>query len=143
MKYKINLYHVLSILQILVGVGAIPTGLAFVMDPTGHKSGASLDMLSDSLFVDFYFPGLFIIVFLGIGSFAGAVVSFMKLEVSGVLGLALGILMIVLIIIQIRWIGYGSIFQPIYILIGLAESVAGYIILIRVLRGINPRQFSR
>jgi|WetSurMetagenome_2_1015567.scaffolds.fasta_scaffold157349_2 hypothetical protein len=139
MKYKFTLYDVLAVLLFLAGITAIPAAVNFMMDPSGHRSGATMNVLDSTPFIDFYFPGLFILVFITVANIASAVVTMVKLEVSGFLGIVSGIIMILWIIVQIYWCGFNYL-QPFSILLALSEIVAGSVIMLRVLKGITPRK---
>ena len=89
MKRRFSRYHILAIMQVIIAIGAIPTGISFIRDPSGVSSGLNIGLLDNSPFIDFYFPGLFLLVFLGFGNIAGAMISGLKIEVSGFLGLIL------------------------------------------------------
>ena len=133
-----NLYVILGILQIIVAIGAVPSGLHFLRDPSGVSSGMNLAMLDNSPFIDFFFPGLFLLVFLGLGNLLGGVVTFMKIEVSGFIGLALGIILMLWIFLQVWWIGFTSFLQPTLFILGAIESFIGFILLRRVIRLVDP-----
>jgi hypothetical protein len=126
MKLKVSFYYVLGILQILIAVGAIVAGIAFLMDPSGHSSGTSTAILVNSPFPDFFIPGLFLLTFNGIGNLLSAIMSFIKIKVSGFLGLAFGIILMVWVVLQVYWIGYENILQPVYFILGGVEAVIGY-----------------
>ena len=38
----------------LVAIAAIPAGILFLIDPTGHKNGISSAILANSPFIDFF-----------------------------------------------------------------------------------------
>jgi hypothetical protein len=134
MKIKVDFYYILGILQILIAVGAILSGIAFVIDPSGHKNGISTATLVNSPFTDFFFPGLFLLTFNGMGNLVSAFMSFIKIEVSGFLGLAFGIILMVWIVLQVYWMGYGSILQPVYFILGGVEAIIGVKLLRSVIK---------
>jgi hypothetical protein len=135
MKVKFSLYFLLGVLQCLIAIGAIPAGITFVIDPSGHRSGISKAILENSPFLDFFFPGLFLIVYHGAGNIISAILCFFKHPVSGFLGILFGFILMLWIVLQVYWIGYGSILQPVYFILGGVEAVIGYILLRREIRG--------
>ena len=59
----------LGILQIFIGIGAVPPGIEMIADPSGSSFGMSVDMLINSPFSGFLIPGIF--VFSGVMRGAG------------------------------------------------------------------------
>ena len=60
---------VLMVLLMFLAIGAIPSGLTLVIDPTGKRIGFPpelLEQLQGSPFPDFLIPGAFLFVFLGV-----------------------------------------------------------------------------
>ena len=138
MKRKLNLWVTLGILQIIVAIGAIPFGIGFIRDPSGQSAGMNISMLDNSPFIDFYFPGLFLLIFLGLGNLLSGAVSFLKIEVSGFLGLALGTILMCWLFLQVWWIGFTSFLQPLLFIFGFFEALTGFILLRRVIRLVEP-----
>jgi len=134
MKTKANLSYVLCIIQLIVVIGAIPEGILYLIDPTGHKSGTSTSVLINSPFVDFFFPGLFLLIFIGFSHLSSAIITILKIEVAGFLGILFGIILMIWIILKIHWIGYSSFLQPLFFILGIIEAVTGFILLRRVIR---------
>jgi hypothetical protein len=126
MKIKVNSNFILCIIQIVVAIGAIPVGILLLMDPGGQKIGTTIAVLRNSPFIDFFFPGLFLLIFLGIGNLSSAIVTFLKIEVAGFLGLVFGLILMVWIVFQIYWIGYNNFLQPLFFILGGIEAVIGY-----------------
>ena len=80
----------LGIIQIFIGIGAVPAGIAMIVDPSGNKLGMSLEMLTNSPFSDFLIPGIFLLVVNGIGSLFGGIVSFLRYRFAGEIASGLG-----------------------------------------------------
>jgi hypothetical protein len=59
----------LSLMLVLLGVGAVVGGSMLVLDPTGTSMNWSLAMLEHSPFKNFLIPGLILGIVFGIGSF--------------------------------------------------------------------------
>ncbi|MEJ2079167.1 MAG: hypothetical protein P8Z74_14325, partial [Acidobacteriota bacterium] len=80
----------LGILQLLVGLGAVPAGLGLVMDPSGASLRFRLEWLEGTPFSNFLIPGLILMIVNGFGSLAGSVASLRGWRRAGEVGLALG-----------------------------------------------------
>lgn len=124
-KYSI----ILGSTQLFIAAGAIPAGLLYLIDPSGSKMGTPTEMLVNSPFSTFLIPGLFLLIINGFANVAGAVMSFKKNPYAGIVGIALGLTLCVWIIFQIKWIGFNSFLQPLFLLIGIFEAVTGLIII--------------
>jgi hypothetical protein len=134
MKIKANLNYILSIIQVIVAIGAIMGGILFLIDPSGHKSGASTAILVNSPFPDFFFSGLFLLIFIGIGNLLSFVVTLLKIEVAGFLGIVFGVILMIWIVLQVYWIGLTNFLQPLVFILGGIEAVIGYMLLRSVIK---------
>ncbi|MFH1297508.1 MAG: hypothetical protein ABIJ04_09580 [Bacteroidota bacterium] len=114
----------LGILQIFIGIGAIPAGIAMITDPSGSKLGMPLEMLINSPFSDFLIPGIFLLVINGIGSLLGGIVSFLRYKFAAEIAIGLGGFLIVWIVAQIWWMGIHWL-QLLYIIFGIVELILG------------------
>ena len=135
MKTRINFYYVQIVFQILVAACTIPWGFMFIRDTTGHLCGVSQDMLDSTPFVDFLFTGLFLAAFIGGGNVISIIVTWLRVEVSGFLGILFGIILIIWMILQIYWIGIHNPLQPVLIVLGAIQTVIGYKLLRDLLWG--------
>jgi len=119
-------FYILGSLQAFTAIGAIPAGLAFLMDTTGKEMGASPEILANSPLDSFLLPGLFLVLVNGIANIAGAWLSFRKNRFAGHAGVLLGVALTLWIIIQVAWISLSSILQPLYLVIGLVNTFLGW-----------------
>lgn len=96
-------------------------GGALVWDPTGDVLGVPLALLEGTPFKDYLVPGLVLLAVNGVGSLAGAWASFGRRRFAGVLGTGLGVFLMVWIVVQVWWIGFG---WPhlLYFVLGLVEA---------------------
>jgi hypothetical protein len=122
-------YFALGSLQLITALGAIPAGLGYLSDVSGRGMGVTTELLANSPLKSFLLPGLFLLFVNGIGHAAGAWCSFRMLNAAGMSGIVLGTLLSLWIIIQVYWIGYGSMLQPLFLVIGLTDTYLGWIIL--------------
>jgi hypothetical protein len=114
----------LGILQILIGVGAVPAGIAMISDPSGRSLGMPLEMLVNSPFADFLIPGVFLLVVNGIGSLLGGIASFIRHRFAGEIAAGLGTFLMVWIAAQIWWMGVHWL-HVLYFVLGLVELTLG------------------
>ena len=123
-----NLFLVLGILQSIISVGAIIGGIGMCIDPSGHTDGVSQELLRNSPFKDYWYPGLFLLIVHGIGNLIAALVSFFRKKNAGTTGILLGGILIAWVAIQIFWIGFSHILQPAFVVFGFAEVFIGTLI---------------
>jgi len=121
---KRSLYVILEIIQIFIAVGAIPAGLAMLVDPSGAKIGMPIEMLSNSPFSNFLIPGLFLISFIGLGSFIGGIITIKRMKLTGLFAIGLGTSLIIWLLAQFYWIGFHWL-QAVYFVLGTVEFILG------------------
>lgn len=114
----------LGILQMLIGAGAVPAGMAMIEDPSGRSLGMPLEMLRNSPFTTFLIPGVFLLVVNGIGSLLGGIASFKRHQCAGEIAAGLGTFLIVWIAAQIWWMGFHWL-HVLYFVLGLVELTLG------------------
>ncbi len=73
-----SLFNGLGILQAFIGVGAVAGGLALVLDPSGATLGVPLELLEETPFATYLVPGIVLVAVNGLGSLAGAAMSFTR-----------------------------------------------------------------
>ncbi len=119
----------LGVLQIVIGIGAIPAGVSLVLDPTGAGLGMSLDWLVGSPFSDFAIPGLVLLLVNGQGSLIGALLTFIRHRTAPLVAMGLGLFLIGWIMVQLimpnltfHWL------QPTYLVFGAAEMALGWLL---------------
>ena len=114
----------LGILQIFIGIGAVPAGIAMITDPSGNGLGIPIEMLINSPFSDFLIPGIFLLVVNGIGSLLGGAASFLRYRFAGDIAVGLGTFLIIWIVAQAWWIGVHWL-HFLYVSFGIVELVLG------------------
>lgn len=120
--------YTLVALQLLVGVGATAAGAAFIADPSGAGLGMHTAMLRDGPFPDYLVPGLVLFTVNGLGSLAGALLSWGRHPAAGRMAQALGLFLVAWIAVQVAVIGPSSWLQPAFLLVGLAELGLGHLL---------------
>ncbi|WP_070121322.1 hypothetical protein [Bacillus marinisedimentorum] len=142
MNKEKRLFWSIGILQGSVGVGAVLAGIGFIMEPDGSNLLMTTDILEDSPFESFLIPGIVLLAVNGLGSLAGAVLSFIQSKAAGEAAIILGTLLMGWIAAQIFWIGYVSFLQPVFFGVGAVEAAVGYFMMRMVRKGSAHASFT-
>jgi len=126
---KINLS--LGILQVLIGVGAIFGGFGLMMDPSGVSLGMSVELLQGTPFQNYFIPGLVLFSVNGIGTLIASYFTLKNHRYARSLAMLFGAGLTLWIVIQVALIGYQSLLQPIYFVLGIMEFSLGYTLTIQ------------
>lgn len=118
-------YTLTGVVQLLVAIPAVGGGAALIADPSGGLMGLSLDLLEGSPLGDYLISGLFLLVIVGLGHFMGAWLVFRGHPLGGPGAVVLGVILVTWIVIQVAWIGLSIWLQPLYLAVGIAETVLG------------------
>ena len=120
-----SLFNGLGFLQAFIGVGAVAGGLGLALDPSGEGLGIPLELLEETPFATFLIPGIVLFVVNGLGSLAGAVVSFARHRYAGETAIALGTFLIAWLLVQGYWFAGFHWLHWLYLGLGIAELVLG------------------
>jgi hypothetical protein len=120
-----------GIIYLIVSLGALPSGLLFILYPDGSAMNISVSALANSPFRDYLIPGLFLFTVNGIANFIESVLCFGNRRYYKMFGLVLGILLVIWIAVQVSVIGFTSFLQPVFFSVGLIEMIL-IIILMRM-----------
>ena len=96
-------------------------------EPDGSSLGFSVELLTESPFLDYLIPGLILFVFIGVGNLIGGIVSFMHHRYAGEIGILLGLFLIVWIVVELFWIELFWL-QPLYLIFGCLEFILGLLL---------------
>lgn len=121
-----SLFNGLGVLQAFIGVGAVAGGLVLVLDPSGATLGLPLDLLEETPFASYLVPGIVLVVVNGLGSLAGAAMSFTRLRYAGETAMALGAFLIVWILAQGYWMAGFHWLHWLYLSLGIVEAILGW-----------------
>jgi hypothetical protein len=117
-----------GILQILVGVGAVVSGMMLILDPSGSLLHAGTAMLRGTPFADFLFPGIILFLVIGVGQLLAGVVTFRRHPRAALTGGVLGLGLMIWIFVQVNMIGGGHWLQYTYFFIGVGETALAFLI---------------
>lgn len=122
------MHRVLGSLQAFIGLGAVVGGFMFIWDPSGAAMGIPVSLLEGSIFPDFLVPGLFLFAVNGLGSLAGAVLTFSRNRRAGSVAVTLGLILMAWIVIQVAIIRTFHWLHALYFVLGLVEALLGVLL---------------
>lgn len=116
---------ILGVLEMVVALSAIPAGISMIIGPDG--SGMDLDpsWLERSPFESFLFPGIILLIFIGILQLIGAWLTFRRSMIAGIFGVAVGLILIFWLLAQIYYLELTHFLQVVFFVIGLLEVYLG------------------
>jgi hypothetical protein len=118
----------LGVLQLIVGVGAVPAGVMFIASPQGWPDVLPpLSILENSPFKDFLIPGILLLVVNGLGSLFGAYLTLSRRHYAGLLAMALGLFLIGWISAQVYWFETINSLHIIFFTCGVVEFGLGIV----------------
>jgi hypothetical protein len=123
---KRRLFIALAILHLFVGIGALPAGYGLFTTPDGSSLGMSTEWLDGSPFTDFFIPGLFLFLVLGVVNLLAAMPVFKQHKSSGFAGILMGGILVLWILIQVSIVGLSHWLQPLFFVVGLVQMTLGY-----------------
>ena len=117
--------YFLGALQVFIGLTAIAGGFGLVSDPSGTKMDIPLEWLSNSPFVNYFVPGLVLLIVNGVGNFFAGIATFLRNRYAGNMAVAFGTFLVLFIVTEVWFIGVQTLLQPLYLLLGLTELMLG------------------
>lgn len=118
-----------GLLLAFIGIGGVVCGLLLMIQPDGELIKLSPDLIEDSPFETYFFPGLALFTINGVASLIGAFLAFKVHRLAGVLTMGLGIAMVIWIIAEIYWVSEYSFLQPTMLGVGVVEFILGFLLL--------------
>ena len=124
---KKSIVILLGILQIVIGIGAVPVGFMFILDPTGASLGFPLEWIADTLFQNYLIPGIFLFAVNGVGSLIGAFLTLRRHSLASLVAVSLGTFLMAWIIVQVITFGPPPHWlQILYFVLGAGELLLGW-----------------
>ncbi|MDH3699146.1 MAG: hypothetical protein OER83_01075 [Flavobacteriaceae bacterium] len=116
---------ILGVLEMIVALSAIPSGISMIFTPDGSGMGLDLAWLERSPFETFLVPGIFLLVFNGFLQFVGAWLTFRRNTVAGIFGVAVGLVLIFWLFAQVYYMDLTHFLQVVFFVVGLMEIYLG------------------
>ena len=123
MKTK-SIFKLLGFIQIFIGIGAIPSGLSMIINPSGAGMQMPIEMLENSPFSNFLIPGLFLFAVNGLANLIAGIISLKQHKLTWLIALGLGTFLMVWLLVQLYWIGFHWL-QVFYFFLGFIEVYLG------------------
>ena len=120
-EMKRALYVYEGILQFLIGLSALVSGVLMMIVPDGHLMNMPISMLKGSPFKDFFFPGLILLSVNGLGNILSGILCLKRHKLAGYAGIVFGLALIIWIFVQVSMIGGGHWLQYLYFCLGVLE----------------------
>ena len=111
----------IGLIQLITALGALPAGWSLIVEPKGTGIGLANEILLNSPFQNFFLPGLFLFIVLGIFNALGAYFTFKRSSFTAQLGVGLGVILVIWICVQVYFIGLTHFLQILFLLLGLIE----------------------
>lgn len=115
----------LGLIQAGVGLSAILGGAQLVSDPTGASAALPLEWLQGSPFSDYLIPGLLLLVAVGLGTSLAAGTTWLGCRRAGLLAMASGFVLVVFILTEVWMVGWRTLLQPLFLVLGLLILALG------------------
>jgi hypothetical protein len=115
----------LGLIQAGVGLSAILGGAQLVSDPTGAGAALPLEWLQGSPFSDYLIPGLLLLVAVGLGTSLAAGATWLGFRRAGLLAMAAGLVLVVFILTEVWMVGWRTLLQPLFLVLGLLILALG------------------
>ena len=111
-------------LLVLLGIGAIAGGIALMSKPDGSVMQFPLSLLAGSPFTDYFFPGLILGGFFGVGSFIVAAIGLRSWPIAPFIAFAIGCGQMIWIVVEFAIIKELSFLHPTMFAVGLGIALA-------------------
>lgn len=134
-----KIYRLQSIINLVVGIGALFGGAMAITDPYGVQFGMPVDVLKKGPFTTFLIPGLFLFSVIGLGHLLSFVAAWRKFRLHPYINGGAGCILMAWIVIQCYILESIHFLHVTFFIAGLAESLIALYILVKA--GLFP--FSR
>lgn len=115
----------LGLLQLLVGLAALGSGLLLALEPSGANLGMSADLLAPGPFSSYLLPGLALAVLIGVGHVVGFGRTVGRRARAARTAILLGVALVLWIAAELLWVSATSWLQPAMAGVGAVEVALG------------------
>lgn len=126
-------------LEALIGLSALPSGIILMVFSDGEKLKMPLSMLDRTPFPNFFLPGLILASVIGLGHAVAAAMTFRRRRLRAPAGAVMGLGLMIWIFVQVSMIGGGHWLQYLYFFLGTAETALAVLLLMKT--GISAKSF--
>jgi len=124
-----KIYHLLFVLHLFVGIGAMSGGLAAITNPQ-EPLGMSAIYLKNSPFTNYFIPGIILFVVIGLGNVFSALMFHFKSKFQGYISSVFSWALVIWIFVQCIVLNTVVALHVIFFIIGLVEAALSMAILI-------------
>jgi len=124
-----KIYHLLFVLHLFVGIGAMSGGLAAITNPQ-EPLGMSAIYLKNSPFTNYFIPGIILFVVIGLGNVFSALMFHFKSKFQGYISSVFSWALVIWIFVQCIMLNTVVALHVIFFIIGLVEAALSMAILI-------------
>lgn len=123
---KIRKVHTTAVVVLaFLSLGAIASGIGLLNEPDGGNLGLPLNLLDDTPFNDFFYPGLMLLVFNGLLPVMIIFLTVLRTPNFPVWIIIQGLLLIIWLAVQIFYGIYDALLTTLYLLIGITLLALG------------------
>lgn len=123
-------YHILFVLHLFVGVGALFGGFGAIANPEGPM-GMSTELLKNSPFHNYLIPGIILFTVIGLGNIFSAVMFRFKSRYQGYISSVFSWALVIWIVVQCIMLNTVAFLHIIYFIIGLFEAALSMVMLFK------------
>ncbi len=127
-----RIYAIQSVIQLIVGIGALFGGALGITDPYGALFGMPADVLKKGPFTSFLIPGLFLFCVIGLGHLAAFLAVKRKLKLHPYISGGFGCILTAWILIQCYILQSIHYLHVIFFIVGLSECLIALYMLIKL-----------
>jgi hypothetical protein len=115
-------------LEILLGLGALFGGGAFILAPDGHLLGMPTTLLAGSPFPSYLVPGIILFTCIGLAPLLAAAITVRRQAFAPLAAVAVGLALIVWVSVEMVVLaGLGSLAWALYLVLGACIAAVGVV----------------
>jgi len=123
-----KVYSLLFYLHVLVGLGAVLGGLAAIINPN-EPLGMPVEVLKNSIFINYLIPGIILFTVIGIGNLFSAFMFKFKSKFQGCISSVFSWALVIFIVVQCIILNLVAFPHILFFIIGLIQAILSMFIL--------------